>query len=94
MEDIKFYEFILKLNTYLNRMNILAAKFMKQEQNLSMSVAKARLVLPNEIFDDIFQPLIDELENRVKLLEEMSESNDDFQKQLVELHKSIGGTIQ
>lgn len=94
MDDVKFYEFILKLNTYLNRMNILASKFMQQEQNLSTSVMRARLALPNDIFDSIFQPLVGELENRVRLLEEMSESNDEFQKQLIELHKSVGGNIQ
>lgn len=94
IDEVRFYEFILKLNTYLNRMNVLAVKFMKQEQNLSNSVLKARINLPKEVFDDIFQPLIDELDNRVKLLQEMSESNDEFQKQLTELHEHFKGIVQ
>lgn len=94
MEDMVLYDFLLKINTYLNRMNIIASKFMAQEQKIAGSVVTARTSLPPEVFAAVFQPLLDELDNRIKLLDDMRESNDEFQKNLTELHNHFRGTIQ
>jgi hypothetical protein len=94
MEDIKVYEFFLKLNTYLNRQNHLTNKMMEQETELGRRIMVAKTMLSPEVFDSVFKPMVNVLENRVKTMNEMRENADEFNKNLQEFFGVFKGTVQ
>lgn len=94
MEDIKVYEFFLKLNTYLNRQNHLTNKMIDQEIKVGKGILLARDLLPAEVFDGVFRPLMETLETRVKTMNEMRETGQEFTKQMQEFFDYYKGTLQ
>lgn len=94
MEDIKVYEFFLKLNTYLNRQNYLSGKMIDQEQELGNRILVAKTMLSPEVFNSIFQPMMDVLNNRVSTMNEMRESAQEFTKQMQEFFNYYKGIVQ
>lgn len=94
MEDIKVYEFFLKLNTYLNRQNHLTNKMMEQETELGRRIVVAKTMLSPEVFDTIFKPMVNVLENRVKTMNEMRENADEFNNNLQEFFGAFRGIVQ
>ena len=94
MDDIKIYDFILKLNTYLNRINGLANKLMGEEIKLQTSVLAARTILPNEIFVNIFEPMVEVLDKRMDILKQMQEADDELVKSMNDFYSSYQGNVQ
>lgn len=94
MEDIKVYEFFLKLNTYLNRQNHLTNKMMEQETELGKKILVAKTTLSLETFNSIFKPMVNVLENRVKTMNEMRENADEFNNNLQEFFGTFRGIVQ
>jgi len=94
MNDVKFYEFLLKLNTYLQRSNILADKFANQELELRGYLQAAQSNLPKKTFDAIFNPMVEMFTHRVAIMNEIVEANDEFEKMLHQYCEYFKGTIQ
>lgn len=94
MNDVRFYEFLLQLNTYLRRSNILTDKFTVQEQELGKKIFEIKSKLPKDIFDSLFVPLAEVFERRVKLMEEIREANDGFEKTLKDYYEDFKGVVQ
>jgi hypothetical protein len=94
MDDLKIYDFFLKLNTFLNRQNHLVDKMAKQEIELGKRIIVAKTLLPPEVFNNIFQPMLEILENRVKTMDEMKEAGDGLTENLIEIGKIYRGTLQ
>jgi hypothetical protein len=94
VEDIRFYDFLLKLNTYLNRMNLLADKFRNQEAKLAKDIAIIQTNIPPEAFSFFFAPLQKNFEDRVKLMTEFQEAGDVFKENLKEFYDLYKGIVQ
>jgi hypothetical protein len=94
MDEIKIYEFFLRLNTFLNRQNHLVDKMAKQEIELGKRIIIAKTLLPPEVFDSIFQPMLEILTNRVKTMNEMSEASDGLSENLTEIGNLYKGIVQ
>ena len=85
MDDMKVYEFALKMNTHLKRQAILANKMLEQELGLSRFLGQIITIMPY----DIYQSLIEILENRTDTLMQMGEANTSFVKHIEELQKEL-----
>lgn len=94
MEDTKFYEFLLRLTTYLNRTNILAEKFTIQEQEIGLSILAFKHAISTDIFDSLVIPIANKFEERLKLMGEIREANNEFEKTLHEYYAYFKGTVQ
>ena len=94
MENIKFYEFLLKLSTYLNRSNVLADKFANQEVEIGKHLLNMKRTLPKKVFDEIITPLANRFEDRVKIMVEIREANDGFESLLKEYYDYFKGEVQ
>jgi hypothetical protein len=94
MEDVKFYEFLLKITTYLNRQKLLSDKFMEQEAKLIGLVMGSQISVPPEFFNAVFAPMVDTLNARIETLKELREAGEEFQKQLQEFYNIYKGIIQ
>jgi hypothetical protein len=94
MKDVKVYEFLLKLNTYLRRTNLLTDKFAKQEIELGERILKAKHTVPQDVFDAVFVPIASLFEDRVKLMGEIREANDGFEDSLKEYYEYFRGILQ
>jgi hypothetical protein len=94
MEDIKFYEFLLKLNTYLRRTNLLADKFSKQEKELGIKILNAKYKVSEDEFNAVFVPIAKIFEDRLKLMDEIRETNNGFEDSLKEYYEYFKGIVQ
>jgi len=94
MEDIKLYEFMLILNTYLNRMDILADRLIDEERKLGIKILEANAFIPQEVFNKIFNPMIEIFDKREQLFREMQEADNNFEKDLSELYSLYKGIVQ
>lgn len=94
MEDTKVYDFFLKLNTFLNRQNHLSSKMMDQETELRNSVLAAKSTLSPEVFNQVFKPMVNILENRVKTMNEMKEAAEEFTGHIHEFFEYYKGIVQ
>jgi hypothetical protein len=94
MDDIRLYDFVLKLNTYLNQINNLAEKLTGEEIKLQSSVLAARMILPNDLFVNIFEPMLPVLEKRMDILKQMQESDDELIKSITQFYSDIKGVTQ
>lgn len=91
--DEKYLEFWFKLNTYLRRQKILAEKMHRQEELMTINVLAARAVVPPDVFRHIFDPMLHTLEERKNLMLEMSESSDEFIKQMTSFSKEVRSSL-
>lgn len=89
----KYLEFWMKLNTFLRRQDILATKMMKQEEKLTINMLAMKAVIPPDIFHHLFEPLIELLEERKGVLEEMSESSHDFMEQMASFSNEVRSNL-
>lgn len=80
--DNKYFEFWLKMNTFLKRQNILTEKMYKQEGQIAVNLIAMKAMIPPDVFKHIIDPLIHLLEERKDLLLEMSESSNEFMEQM------------
>jgi hypothetical protein len=94
MEDIKFYEFLLKLNTYLRRTNILADKFSTQEKELGVQILNAKYKVSEDEFNAVFVPIAKIFEDRLELMNEIRETNNGFEDSLKEYYEYFKGIVQ
>jgi hypothetical protein len=94
MEDLKIYEFFLKLNTYLNRQNHLTNKMIEQEKAIGSLIIIAKATLPTELFNQIFEPMLEVLDSRVKTMNEMKENADGFNKNIQGFFSIFKGIVQ
>ncbi len=91
--DEKYLEFWMKLNTFLRRHDILAAKMLKQEERLTINMLAMKAVIPPDIFKHLFEPMIELLEERKSVLDEMSESSHDFMEQMSSFASEVRGNL-
>lgn len=91
---MKVYELFLKLTTYLNRQNYLTNKMIDQERELGGYIIKAQQISSPEVFNQIFRPMTQMLENRVKTMNEMRENANDFNDHLKEFFDVYKGVVQ
>ncbi len=94
MDDIKIYDFFLKLTTYLNRQNYLTNKMVNQEMELGKYILEAQRLLSPEVFNQVFRPMTQTLENRVNTMNEMRETANDFNNYLKEFFDMYKGVLQ
>ena len=94
MEDIRFYEFLLKLTTYLKHTNTLAEKFAFQEEELGKRILNVKHTISKDEFNTIFFPVASLFEERLKLMGEIREANNDFENMLREYYEYFRGTVQ
>lgn len=94
MDEVKFYEFLLKLNTYLRRSNVLADKFAEQEKEIGVKILDAKRAVSQDVFDAIFVPITDLFDKRLKLMDEIREANNGFEDSLQEYYEYYRGTVQ
>lgn len=94
MDDVRFYEFLLKLNTYLRKTNILADKFANQERELGIKILKAKHTVSQDVFDAVFVPIAQIFDERLKLMGEIREANDGFEDSLKEYYAYFKGIVQ
>ena len=94
MTDMKTYDFMLQLQTYLRRTNILAEKFGQQEIAIGKSIFNIKNTLPKETFDELFAPLANLFNERVELMNQIREANNDFEELLKNYYEQYRGTLQ
>lgn len=94
MDDIKLYEFILKLNTYLNRVNGLANKLIREEQKLGGMLIAANAVIPTELFNQIFSPMIEIFDRKEQILKDIQESDNVLEDGLKDIFEQYKGIMQ
>ena len=94
MNDVKFYDFVMQLNTYLRRTNILANKFGLQEMAIGKAIFNVKNKVPQEVFDELFNPLVELFNDRVKIMQEIGEANKDFEELLKQYYEYFKGNIQ
>ena len=94
MNDVKFYEFLLKLTTYLKHTNVLADKFAVQEKEIGECILNIKHILPSDVFNEIFVPLAQKFEDRLVIMDEIREANDEFENLLREYYEYFKGIVQ
>jgi len=94
MNDVKFYDFMIRLNNYLSISNVLADNFSNQEIELQKHIQTAKAKLPKKIFDLIFNPMVKILLKRVELMGKIRKTNMDFEAYLQEFLNYYKGITQ
>jgi len=94
MEDIKLYDYLLKLNTFLQRQNNLASRMLEQEQKFLEKFMEARAALPPPIFHVIFDPIMEIVNKRIGIMEEMRESSQELIMHSQEFYDQYKGIVQ
>lgn len=90
-EPVTTEDFWMMFRTFMNRQNILAGKLMKEEQELSIHVLASKAVLPPEIFNHIFMPMKEIIDQRIATMSEIAETWQDFVAQVGEMKKDLDG---
>ena len=94
MDDIKIYEFFLKLNTFLNRQDHLANRMVKEEIEFSRIIEKAKGALSPEVYQSIFVPMLSVIDKRLQIMAEMIEAGEAMQNHIKEFYEAYKGTVQ
>jgi len=94
MENVKTYEFLLKLNTHLRRQDLLAKKLLTEEYKMTQKLMEAQATVPLEVFTRIVDPIVSSLESRARILEELQESSQNMMEHIKEFYGEYKGTVQ